>query len=605
MRFGSASTPLIRDLGIMGGKKKNTEQNRQSKSKLLDLEVICDFSGAALAVAECTRSDLGPLSCCNAMGCPVSTYGAGDNMNKYNTHNSVHVSRVPPPDATLPKVQFAQGRQLRLERQHDAVLLRIIHPKSSNPIRCCSETQRRQGRREGEAPEADAGYEVLSTRDERGPSAQEAGASGGAEACPSVDMAIEGDTHCTCILARAQWHRFWTKLSFTQLKLPMTEFCGSQLCVDLVLFSKRSAALMITASGFLAALAHAWKLLLKVEDLYRQADGLQCVFTFLQDVENPVHCLEELTEGVRGSWDALASLVIGTISLVAPSGTNPLSPLNYNLPYGVLCFVRRFDGPETERTSSTSLRGVGVSRLFLSPGGYHQIPVAVRHGFFHAIIEGGKRLLDQHVRVILDQILAPSSVYYTVLSGISEALHDAHNGLAASGAFRRSLIFEDWSAFAEIVSYRLKIMKCFDDRIGVSSRGCDNPKCCKIAVKTEFKRCSGCKAFRCCGADQCPGKHQCCLALTMSHELQYRGEPGNLEETLTTPRAQDPTSTSFIAGSRRPQSVVADPQFTPALASTSRISPKHKPDGTPLKLAPSKWVGHPIPLPSSGGSSGV
>ncbi|KAJ7875551.1 hypothetical protein B0H14DRAFT_3437106 [Mycena olivaceomarginata] len=317
----------------------------------------------------------------------------------------------------------------------------------------------------------------------------------------------------------------------------MTESCGSQLCVDFVLFSKRSAAPMVTAPGFLAVLAHAWKLLLKVEDSYRQADGLQCVFAFLQDVKNPVHCLEELTEGVGGSWDALASLVIDTISLVAPSGTNPLSPLNYNLLYGVLRFVWRFDGLGPKPSANLpplcavlASRGVvesltiAVSALtqtttpdptsaletillilasvFLSPGGYHQIPVAARNGFFHAIIEGGKRrLVDQPVRVILDQMLAPSSVYYTVLSGISEAFYDAHKGLAASEAFRRSPIFEDWSAFAEIVSYRLKIMKCFDDRIGVSQRGCDNPKCCKIAVKTEFKRCSGCKAFRYCSKD--------------------------------------------------------------------------------------------------------
>jgi hypothetical protein len=125
-----------------------------------------------------------------------------------------------------------------------------------------------------------------------------------------------------------------------------------------------------------------------------------------------------------------------------------------------------------------------LASVFLSPGGYHQIPVAVRHGFFHAIIEGGKRLLDQHVRVILDQILAPSSVYYTVLSGISEALHDAHNGLTASEAFRRSLIFEDWSAFAEMVSYRLKIMRRFDNQIGVSQRGCDNPKVVSPALSS-------------------------------------------------------------------------------------------------------------------------
>ncbi|KAJ7894296.1 hypothetical protein B0H14DRAFT_3427068 [Mycena olivaceomarginata] len=267
----------------------------------------------------------------------------------------------------------------------------------------------------------------------------------------------------------------------------MSEFCRSQLCVDFVLLSKRSGALMITTSGFLAALAYAWKLLLKVEDSYRQADGLQCVFAFLQDVENPAHCLEGLTEGVRGSWDALASLVIDTISLVAPSGTNPLSPLNYNLLYGVLRFVRRFDGVDPKPSAhlpslcaALASRGVvesltiAVSALtqtttldatsaletillilasvFLSPGGYHQIPVAARHRFFHAI-EGGKRRL---------------LVYYTVLSEISEAFYDAHNGLTASEAFCRSLIFEDWSAFAEIVSYRLKIMKRFDDRIGVS-----------------------------------------------------------------------------------------------------------------------------------------
>ncbi|KAJ7791814.1 hypothetical protein B0H14DRAFT_2624662 [Mycena olivaceomarginata] len=299
----------------------------------------------------------------------------------------------------------------------------------------------------------------------------------------------------------------------------MPEFCGSQLCVDFVLLSKRSAALMITTLGFLAVLAHAWKLLLKVEDSYRRADGLQCVFAFLQDVENPVHCLGELTEGVRSSWDALASLVIDTISLVAPSGTNPLSPLNYNLLYGVLRFVWRFDGVDPEPSvhlpplcAALASRGVvesltiAVSALtqtttpdptsaletillilasvFLSPGGYHQIPVAARHGFFYAIEGGKRRLLDQRVRVILDQILAPSSVYYTVLSGISEALHDAHNGLTASEAFRRSLIFEDWSAFAEIVSYRLKIMKRFDDRIGVSSRGCDNPKVVSPALSS-------------------------------------------------------------------------------------------------------------------------
>ncbi|KAJ7302906.1 hypothetical protein DFH08DRAFT_945482 [Mycena albidolilacea] len=85
-------------------------------------------------------------------------------------------------------------------------------------------------------------------------------------------------------------------------------------------------------------------------------------------------------------------------------------------------------------------------------------------------------------------------------------------------------MFNEWSTFAELLSFRLEIMQRFDAQNGVSQRGCDNPKCCKIGAKTEFKRCSGCKAFRYCSrecqtADWHEGAHRSACPL---HRDQYR-----------------------------------------------------------------------------------
>jgi hypothetical protein len=318
----------------------------------------------------------------------------------------------------------------------------------------------------------------------------------------------------------ALWSRglVWLQfiLTFEGYFPSLTEFPGPQLCVDFVIFSKtltqHSVALTRTTPGFLAVLAHAWMLVLEIKDLGRQALGLQSIFTFLLDADYTAHYREEIIEGA-GGLDALAALVIDSISLAVPSSLkgSSISIGAYNLLHSTLYFVWTFDRlsenltpgniqplsaalalrnivecltialstliPATniEPISAIAIISVILTSIFQSPGGHRKIPDAARHGFFHSIIANAPRQLPEPLGIILHEIIAPCTVYYTVLRGISEPFHEVQK-LATSESFRVSPFSETWSAFSAIVSRRLQLMQCFDDQAGVSPRGCDNPK---------------------------------------------------------------------------------------------------------------------------------
>ncbi|KAF7351635.1 Ankyrin repeat-containing protein [Mycena sanguinolenta] len=375
-----------------------------------------------------------------------------------------------------------------------------------------------------------------------------------------------GTVHRLTIPAAAQapvwsrafaWMQFF--LMFAEYLPSVAEFSGRNLCVDFILFSqtlnKVPAGLMVTSRGFFVVVARAWKLLMTFEDPELQRLGLLCVFTFTQEGDNHIHYREELIEGAGYGLGDLAALVVDTISLVAPSRENPLSAQGHDLLYNVLYFVAKFDGlkPSPERAALPPLCGAMVSQtlvqslatalcavirttaidstpslemillilayIFFSPCGYRKIPEAAKNGIFHAIIEGVRRRGPQErFKAILTQIFIPATVYHTVLSEISEPFREVE-GLTSVDSFRRSIIFEEWSTFSDLVSSRLRIMHRFDDRTGVSQRACDNSQCCKIAAKTRFKRCSGCKAVRYCSThcqavDWDKGMHQMTCAVT-------------------------------------------------------------------------------------------
>ncbi|KAF8208520.1 hypothetical protein K438DRAFT_2012557 [Mycena galopus ATCC 62051] len=302
-----------------------------------------------------------------------------------------------------------------------------------------------------------------------------------------------------------------------------------------------SAAHMIATPGFFVVVAHGWKLLLGFKNPEWQALGVESLAAFLTDKGKGIRYREEMIEGAGGTLDALATLVIRTISLFAPSRDNPIvSPESQDTLHRILFFVQTFESDilgafnaqEEVRCKLPPLAAALASQdfvgcltialgalvrtmntdsdlvvdailpmlaaIFVSPGGYRKIPDAARNGFFHALIESGQRRRpDRFFKEILSKILGPFTVYYPVLGPISESFREVE-GLASSEHFRCSTIFAEWSTFTEIVSHRLKVKQRFDARTAVSQRGCDNAECCKIGVKMRFKRCSGCKALRYC-----------------------------------------------------------------------------------------------------------
>jgi hypothetical protein len=73
--------------------------------------------------------------------------------------------------------------------------------------------------------------------------------------------------------------------------------------------------------------------------------GLQCLFAFLEEAGNSVHYRENTVSAAGESLDALAAIVVDTISLIPPSTAKPTSFKleTYQLLHNVLSFVRKYD----------------------------------------------------------------------------------------------------------------------------------------------------------------------------------------------------------------------------------------------------------------------
>ncbi|KAF7350770.1 hypothetical protein MSAN_01638200 [Mycena sanguinolenta] len=284
------------------------------------------------------------------------------------------------------------------------------------------------------------------------------------------------------LLSRAfAWLQFF--LMFEEYLPTVAAFDAGNSCVNFIIFSQtlneKSLGLMIASTRFFALVARAWNLLLTFEDHELQLLGLQCVFAFTDSLDEASHCREELIEGAGHTLDDLAALVAETISLIVASKDRPMSLQSGDLLDKVLDFVLKFDGLEpmpttrmlpplcaamisqrlverltialcalVETTITASVSSSALDKallilayIFLSPGGYRNIPDTAKTGFFRVVIAVGRRQLPaQHFKVILGQMFAPATVYYTVLSGISEAFREVE-GLALSEPFRQSTVF--------------------------------------------------------------------------------------------------------------------------------------------------------------------
>ncbi|KAJ7882528.1 hypothetical protein B0H14DRAFT_2565222 [Mycena olivaceomarginata] len=120
----------------------------------------------------------------------------------------------------------------------------------------------------------------------------------------------------------------WSRaFRWTQFLMTLTDFFGTELCVGFVMFSESltesdSGARMVNTPGFCALLNQTWRLL--------------CLFAFLEEAGNTVHSREDMVSAAGESLDALAAIVVGTISLIPPSTAKPMSLETYQLLHNVL-----------------------------------------------------------------------------------------------------------------------------------------------------------------------------------------------------------------------------------------------------------------------------
>ncbi|KAJ7124401.1 hypothetical protein C8R44DRAFT_147900 [Mycena epipterygia] len=100
---------------------------------------------------------------------------------------------------------------------------------------------------------------------------------------------------------------------------------------------------------------------------------------------------------------------------------------------------------------------------------------------------------------LLQDVLPSAMIHYPVACQMKKSIHEALPLITPS--FMKSPLFAVWIKFAKLIENRLKALDFFESRHWVSSKACENMECLKIAVKADFKSCSGCSFVYYCSSE--------------------------------------------------------------------------------------------------------
>ncbi|KAJ7290496.1 hypothetical protein C8J57DRAFT_1705844 [Mycena rebaudengoi] len=266
------------------------------------------------------------------------------------------------------------------------------------------------------------------------------------------------------------------------------------------------------------------------------------------DGSNAPH-FTELVDGVRGTLDDLASLVIKQVDRATSSV--PHSPNSVMVIGGAATFIDDVNdghGPHNMAFHYSRLTvylgpcvppipSVQLSCLDLLVRGlafcadHSWILAALNANLLGAIIMYNDHH-DSRVHRYLAQIfefLFASMVYYRVVSQAQNALSKVQS-LAAASSFVKTPIFKDWSKFSKLAAERVKVLDEFNSQKPTTFQSCGNMECSReLRPKTDFWRCLSCEEIYYCSrncqtADWQVGHRESC----MSFRRMHLGQPPDL-----------------------------------------------------------------------------
>ncbi|KAJ7086233.1 hypothetical protein C8R44DRAFT_752641 [Mycena epipterygia] len=104
------------------------------------------------------------------------------------------------------------------------------------------------------------------------------------------------------------------------------------------------------------------------------------------------------------------------------------------------------------------------------------------------------------LKLLLETNLPETLAYYPAIRQMKKSFPRVLS-LFTTATFTASDAFKLWRGFVSIVEQRLQALDFFESGRWMSRKACENIQCGKIAMKSEFKRCSGCDCTYYCSAE--------------------------------------------------------------------------------------------------------
>ncbi|KAJ7459567.1 hypothetical protein B0H11DRAFT_2059038 [Mycena galericulata] len=355
--------------------------------------------------------------------------------------------------------------------------------------------------------------------------------------------------------------RHWEELSFST-----AETRAASAIIILALGQHASTTDVVRKSpGVRAILVRYWSTIVRndgmiVREGLAPLDGWHDIYSILvfltEDEANMSQHLDEMVDGVGGSQDELARLLVKQINDAAAALSSDMAAISLTAVLALIS-VRSKD---TQRFNAT-MRSHGlipalVNAIRVPENRNHRLDighVVLGFGFLNVCFEeqsGLQCITEALDRGLLDLIITlgltsrqtePSDsyncihllhkllrsilpgylVYYPVAVRLKK--HYPHaSSLAATADFAKCAIFNLWTDFAKIAEQTLLALDFFESGRWISSTACENMKCLQIDRKSKFKSCAGCSLAYYCSPecqkhDWAAGHRLWCRKLASTH----------------------------------------------------------------------------------------